>query len=247
MAQRRMFSNRIANSAKFLQMPLESQALYFHLILRADDDGVVESYPVMKLLGSSVDTFKVLQAKGFIQQLNEDQVVIISDWIEHNYIRADRKVDSIYKSLIPESIKLIEPKPRVDVKDNSKRLGGQSTDGIGKVRLGKVREETTPPHKKINYLSEIPETDLKEFNTRFEASPKQIKSKAESLLLYCQSKGKVYKDYKAFLLNALKKDFPERPIKKPEPKEELKQVLTNEQLIELEAKKKEIRELMSKK
>ena len=135
-----MFSNRIANSARFLQMPAESQLLYFHMILRADDDGVVESYPLMKLLGVASDNFKVLLAKGFIKEINEDQVIVIVDWLEHNVIRADRKVDSIYKSLLKKEypeIPLIEPKPRIDVEDNSKRIGGQSTDGIGKVRLGK--------------------------------------------------------------------------------------------------------------
>lgn len=123
-------------------MPIESQLLYFHMILRADDDGVVESYPLMKLLGVAPDNFKVLSAKGFIEQLNEDQVVVITDWLEHNTIRADRKVDSIYKNLLIEKvpeITLIEPKPRSDVEDNSQRIGGQSTDGISKVRLGKVK------------------------------------------------------------------------------------------------------------
>jgi hypothetical protein len=75
-----------------------------------------------------------LLAKGYIKQLNEDQVVVITDWLEHNVIRADRKVDSIYKPLLLEKFpeaKLVEPKPRADVEDNSRRLGGQSTDGIG--------------------------------------------------------------------------------------------------------------------
>lgn len=142
MAQRRMFSNRIANSAKFLQMPIESQLLYFHLILRADDDGIVESYPVIKILGITPDNFKILLAKNYIKQLNEDQVIVITDWLEHNIIRADRKVNSIYKDLLQKEcpeLPTLDPKPRSDVEDNSKRLGcGQSTDGIGKVRLGKV-------------------------------------------------------------------------------------------------------------
>lgn len=144
MAQRRMFSNRIANSSRFLQMPIESQLLYFHFILRADDDGVVESYPIIKLLGMATDSFKVLVAKEFIKILNEDQVVVITDWLEHNVIRADRKVNSIYNHLLPLDIKTIEPQPRSDVEDNSKRLSGQSTDGIGKVRLGKVSEDKMP-------------------------------------------------------------------------------------------------------
>lgn len=138
-----MFSNRIANSAKFLQMPAESQLLYFHMVLRADDDGIVESYPLMKLLGVPSDNFKVLKAKSFIRELNEDQVVVITDWTEHNTIRADRKVNSIYIGLLKEcypELPVIEPKPRSDVKDNTRRtVHGQSTDGISKVRLGKVK------------------------------------------------------------------------------------------------------------
>jgi hypothetical protein len=91
MNNRRMFSNRIANSARFLQMPAETQLLYFHMVLRADDDGVVESYPLIKLLGLAPDNFKVLIAKGFVEILNDDQVVVIIEWLEHNKIRADRK------------------------------------------------------------------------------------------------------------------------------------------------------------
>jgi hypothetical protein len=157
MAQRRMFSNRIANSAKFLQMPLESQVLYFHMILRADDDGIVESYPLLKLLGIAPDAFKVLLAKRFIEQLNEDQVVLINDWLEHNTIRADRKVDSIYLPLLLEKYPkalILAPKPRSDVEDNSKRLGGPSTDGLGKVRLGKVNNIVANATLKIFPLKE---------------------------------------------------------------------------------------------
>lgn len=150
-----MFSNRIGNSAKFLQMPSESQLLYFHMILRADDDGVVESYPLMKLLGMASDNFKVLIAKGFIQVLNEDQVIVINDWLEHNTIRADRKTDSIYKHLLPETIKTIAAKPRSDVEDNSKRLGGQSTDGISKVKLSEVKLNIVASDESFSFKEEL--------------------------------------------------------------------------------------------
>jgi len=134
-----MISTRIINSARFLQLPLEAQLLYFHMIVRADDDGIVESYPIMKLLGTTPDNYKLLIIKGFIREINADQVIIIENWQEHNKIRADRKVDSIYKQELLEKypdIKLIEAKPRSDVKDNSARIsqniklidGGQSTD-----------------------------------------------------------------------------------------------------------------------
>lgn len=91
MSNRRMVSTRIVNSARFLQMPSESQLLYFHLVLRADDDGVVESFPVLRLLNVPEDNFKILIAKGFLAKLNDDLVILILDWQEHNFIRADRK------------------------------------------------------------------------------------------------------------------------------------------------------------
>lgn len=154
-----MFSNRIANSAKFLQMPTESQLLYFHMILRADDDGIVEAYPLMKMLGSGEDNIKVLAAKGYIKKLNEDQVIVITDWLEHNVIRADRKVDSIYLPLLlkmaPE-LPIIEPKPRSDVQDNSRRLiAGPSTDGISKDKLSKDKIEDTAKNLKEAFEKEI--------------------------------------------------------------------------------------------
>lgn len=141
MAQRRMFSIKIINSARFLRMPYDSQNLYFHLGIRADDDGVVEAYPVMKLLGSTEDNLKVLAAKGFIQVLNDDLVAFITDWKEHNLIRADRKIDSIYKplllKLLPE-VELVEPRERADA---TKKQTGRPTDDqrTAQVRLGKDR------------------------------------------------------------------------------------------------------------
>ena len=147
MADRRMFSKRIINSARFLKMPISTQCLYFHLGLHADDDGIVEAYNVLNSTGATEDDLKVLVAKNFVHVLNEDLVTYITDWTENNKIRADRKVDSIYKNLLLQVLPdthLQEKKQRADVK---KRLGqpmdvqwttnGQPMDGIGKDRLGK--------------------------------------------------------------------------------------------------------------
>ncbi|MCV3324949.1 conserved phage C-terminal domain-containing protein [Pediococcus pentosaceus] len=147
MAQRRMFSNRITDSAKFLKMPLSSQALYFHLGLHADDDGVVEAFSVMRQTGAVEDDLRILVAKNFVNVLNDDLVAYITDWNENNRIRADRKVDSIYKDLLLEilpNIELTEPKPRADTgKATGRPMDNQWTDNgphrLGKVRLGKVR------------------------------------------------------------------------------------------------------------
>lgn len=151
MAQRRMFSLKIIDSAKFLKMPSSSRLLYYDLCMRADDDGVVEGFNVLRMTGATEDDLKVLISKDFIKILNDDLVSYILNWKEHNKIRADRKVNSIYKDLllqvIPEA-KLVEPRERAGSNKKSgtnKEMVDQWTsngppkDGIGKDRLGKVR------------------------------------------------------------------------------------------------------------
>ena len=152
MAERRMFSKRVINSARFLKMPLTTQALYFHLGLQADDDGIVEAWNILRAVGCTEDDLRVLAAKDFVEILNEDLVTYILDWNENNKIRPDRKIDSIYKDLlirIKPDVQLIEKRERADKKpkiveagqpmDNQRTDNGQPMDGIGEDRLGKDR------------------------------------------------------------------------------------------------------------
>ena len=74
LAQRRMVNVKIVDSARFLKMPVSTQALYFHLIVRGDDDGVVEAFNVMRMTGATEDDLKILVAKGFVEVLNDDLV-----------------------------------------------------------------------------------------------------------------------------------------------------------------------------
>ena len=68
--------------------------------MKADDDGVVEAYPVMRMINSTEDDLRVLVGKGFVTVLNEDLVVFLNDWLENNNLRADRKIDSFYQNLL---------------------------------------------------------------------------------------------------------------------------------------------------
>ena len=132
-AERRMFSKRIINTARFLKMPTSTQCLYFHLGLNADDDGVVEAYTIMNSVGVTEDDLKILVSKEFVQVLNNDLVAYIVDWRENNKLRADRKVDSMYKDLLLQlnpDIKLLESKERTDRKCGTSH--GQPKDGLGK-------------------------------------------------------------------------------------------------------------------
>lgn len=124
-----MVSRKIVESARFLKMPATSQNLYFHLVVNADDDGIVEAYNVLTLIKANEDDLRVLVSKQFVYMLNEDLVAYIEDWLEMNYFRADRKKDSRYKPLLLQlrpDVKLIEAKERSDTKGGKKK--GQSVD-----------------------------------------------------------------------------------------------------------------------
>ena len=72
MANRRMFSSKVTESIGFLQMPASTQNLYFHLGMHADDDGFVETYPVMRLTRATEDDLKILISKGFASMITDD-------------------------------------------------------------------------------------------------------------------------------------------------------------------------------
>lgn len=90
MAERRMFTKKIVDSDAFLDMPLSTQALYFHLNMRADDDGFVNSAKkIQRMIGASEDDLKLLIAKRFILAF-ANGVIVIKHWRMHNLLRKDR-------------------------------------------------------------------------------------------------------------------------------------------------------------
>ncbi len=85
-----MFSKTVVDSDDFMELPLSSQALYFHLGMEADDEGFLNcAKKVLRMVGCSNDDFKLLIAKGFLIPF-ESGVVVIRHWNENNSIRKDR-------------------------------------------------------------------------------------------------------------------------------------------------------------
>ena len=128
-AERRMFAKTIIDSDAFLDMPLSTQALYFHLSMRADDDGFINNpKKVQRMIGCSEDDLKLLIAKNFIIPF-ESGIVVIKHWKIHNYIQSDRYKPTVYQ----------EEKSMLTVKEN-KAYTECIHDGYGsetQVRLGK--------------------------------------------------------------------------------------------------------------
>ena len=125
MAETRMLSKKIFQSRKFLMMPFEAQALYTHLILSSDDDGVVEAFPIVRMIGAKEDSLGLLVVKKFILPLNDDMVYFITDFEEQNKIRADRVQPSRYRELLLEKTDLVVEGKRVT--GQKKYIDGQVT------------------------------------------------------------------------------------------------------------------------
>lgn len=209
MASRRMLSNKIIDSARFIKMPISSQALYFHLVAKGDDDGIVEAFNVMRMIGATEDDLKVLISKGFVIVLNEDLVSYITDWKEHNLIRADRKVDSIYKDLLLQivpDVDLLEAKPTYYQRKKQKADICLTNDSIGKNSIGKdsieevsLVEENTYSPAKAEQLT-IPYKEICDYlNIRTNSNYRSTTKKTKDLIKARFNEGFTLDDFKTVI------------------------------------------------
>ncbi len=110
MAERRMFAKTIIDSDAFLDMPLSAQALYFHLSMRADDDGFLNNAKkIMRTINANQNDYDLLIAKAFIIQF-DDGICVIKHWRINNYLRSDRYKPTLYQ----------EQKEMLEIKDNGR-------------------------------------------------------------------------------------------------------------------------------
>lgn len=165
MAERRMVSKTIMQTQKFLRLPLETQALYVHLVINSDDDGIVEAFPVVRMIGASEDSLGLLVIKQFIKPLNQDMVYFITDFNEQNKIRPDRHKPSIHRNLAIQQLglevdgsRLVEPgKAVLELTEGGQAVDGQVTDkcphSIGEGSIGEGSIGNIPYKEIIDYLN----------------------------------------------------------------------------------------------
>ena len=142
MARRRMFSLDVVDTDKFLDMPSSTQALYFNLGMRADDDGFVSSPKrITKTVNCAEDDLKLLIAKGYLIPF-ESGVVVISDWKINNELKKDRYNPTIHLSEFEKiqtqknkSYSLITSMTDTKCFQNVSKMDTQ--DSIGKDSIGK--------------------------------------------------------------------------------------------------------------
>lgn len=135
MGNRRMISKTVTQTHRFLRLPLEAQALYFHLIQNCDDDGVVEAFPIIRMIGASEDNLGLLVVKRFVKPLNDEMVYFVVDFHEQNTVRKDRYTPSIYKDLLEQ---------------NAENLITDSNDTTGKPLVNQTETTGKPNISKDN-------------------------------------------------------------------------------------------------
>lgn len=189
MAERRMFAKTVIDSDAFLDMPLSAQALYFHLSMRADDDGFINNpKKIQRMIGASDDDGKLLTMKRFIIPF-ESGVVVIKHWKIHNYIQKDRYKETMYK----------EEKAMLEVKENrayslpkneciQSVYNSDTQVSIGKYSIGKlsINNNTPIPDGKVRVSSSQIE---EEFNELWKLYPNK-KGKTNALKSYMKVRKK---------------------------------------------------------
>ena len=217
-AERRMFAKTIIDSDAFLDMPVSSQLLYFHLSMRADDDGFINNpKAIMRNARCNDDDMKLLIAKKFIIPFDSG-IVVIKHWKIHNYIAKDRYKETKYK----------EEKATLMLDENNSYTACiQSVDALEtQVRLGKVSIDKDSIEEDIVSESDDPEPSPKptkkpvkhkhgeyknvlltdgELEKLKEEYP-DWKERIERLSSYVASTGKSYKSHYATIRNWARKD-----------------------------------------
>jgi len=173
MAQKRMFNKAITNDDNFIEMPISSQVLYFHLSMNADDDGFVNNWKsIMRMIGTKEDDLKVLISKNYIIPFDSG-VIVIKHWRLNNYLQNDRIIPTQYQ----EELKQLELDKNNVYKMYTKCIHSIVENRIDKNSIDKnsIEEIYSPAkHDKIPYKEIIDYLNLKT-NSNYKYSTNKTK------------------------------------------------------------------------
>lgn len=228
MAQKRCFTPKIVESDAFLEMPLSTQCLYFHLNFSADDDGFVNSpKKVMRIIGCSEDDLKLLIAKSFVLVF-ENGVLVIKHYRMHNTLQNDRYKPTDYQ----------EEFAQLGLKDNNsytwKQNGNilETQHNITKHNLTKQINNIKHKYGQYNNVL-LSDEELNKLKDEFTDWEERIERVSE----YCASKGKSYRNYLATIRSWSKKEKAEKKEPIPTFTNKNNPTISNEKLAEALAKR----------
>lgn len=213
---KRFMSNEIWQEDWFLNMPNEYKLFWYYMLSECNHAGIFKVNLKTFCLLNKVEINKETAIKYFnankqrIRKLGSRKW-FIEDFIPFQYgkhLNAKNKVHkSIIKILTDEKIEMNTVRGLNEVKMTPRRPQNEVTQGVKDKDKDKDKEKDKDKDNNINYLIKIPEKDIKEFTEKFNVYKKQVIEKGEEFHDYCKSKGKRYKNYKAALRNAIRKDY----------------------------------------
>lgn len=194
MADRRMISKKITDTDAFLDMPLSTQALYFHFIQNADDDGFVGSpNTITRKIGANKNDLDLLIVKKFIIPF-ESGVIVIKHWKIHNYIQNDRYTPTTY---IEEKHRLVENENKsYSLPENSSGYNLDTQISIGKISIDKNSIEIHEKEKSFSasHIEIFNYWNTKDIITHKELTEKIDKAITKALKTYSVEQLKEYID-----------------------------------------------------
>ncbi|MCP1276284.1 conserved phage C-terminal domain-containing protein [Leuconostoc citreum] len=201
MAQRRMFSKEITTSDTFVDMPMSSQLLYFHLGMEADDEGFIGNAKMLsRAYGANSDDLALLKAKGFIIMF-ENGVSVVKDWNLNNKIRKDRMKPTIYrseKSLLNVDIDgsyFIDNQMATISQPDVNQMSAQ--DRLGKDRLGKDSKDILSGSDELDH---VPYKEIVDYlNEKTGSKYRSSGSKTKSLIKARTNEGFNLDDFKTVI------------------------------------------------
>lgn len=224
MAEKRMFSKIIIDSNLFLDMPLSTQALYFHLSMRADDEGFINSpKKIQRAIGCTDDDLKLLIAKSFVIPF-ESGIIVIKHWRIHNTLRKDRTKPTTYsteKAMLQIEnngvYSIAADKLSTKCPPTVNQVSTKCPHRLDKIRLDEIRldkdslgeeqtEQKKPAVHKYGEYKHVKLTDDQYTRLVSDFGEQKTSEYIRRCDEYCQQYGKSYKDYNLTLRNWIAKD-----------------------------------------
>ena len=226
MANRRMFSLDVTDTDKFLDLPHHAQLLYYHLGMRADDDGFIGvAKRLCRLLNIDESNLDILVNENFLYKF-DDGVYVIVHWKLSNCIKRDRYKTTTYQEDF-KTLAVAENGEYIFAEPDWNQTGTKTEpqDRLGKDRIDKDRigegedseKESAAPAPSLN--TNIKNNSYKtfgEFSNVILSGPEidalsceypdKYKEYIEKLSSYIASTGKEYSSHFATIKRWLTED-----------------------------------------
>lgn len=170
MRTRRMISDEIIGSDDFAELSVQAQALYMHLILKADIRGYVNKVKstISAIDGLSMENLNELLNKKFVLKRSEN-LYLIKHWYIHNdiptYVAEETTyLEDLKKLCFDENYAYTEKETERKVSESIREKKYKNKSKEKKIKENEIKLNEIKENKIINNNNENSPVDLHELN-----------------------------------------------------------------------------------